>query len=136
MSNGGRRSPASLVRCPKTVVAVLAVGLLLAGCGDDDDSTEVASAPVSRAEFEEIGYDWPLDVDEGTVRCENVEAGDRVLQAATFTTDNGAVYALNGTAKSHVDAQDLEMIWSDDPDVDGLKVSVEDLLDRTLELCG
>lgn len=82
-----------------------------------------------------MGDEWPLTVDYGVVACESKTAGGMNLQIATLTAPDGTVYALNGTAKSHSDAADIEPIWADDPEVDGLKISIGPLIDHALTFC-
>ena len=53
---------------------------------------------VSRAEF---GEKWPLTVDEGELHCSRSKV--------TFTTTDGKVYAVNGTAKAEFPP--IDPIW-------------------------
>ena len=82
----------------------------------------------------DMGDEWPLTVDYGVVACEKHTAGQTVM-IATFTGPDGVEYALDGTAKSHTDAADIEPIWADDPEVEGLKISIGPLIDRALTFC-
>lgn len=84
---------------------------------------------------DDLGEDWPLTVDYGVVSCETFTAGGRDLQSATFTAPDGTEYALNGIARSYTDAEDVDPIWKDDPDMDGLKVDIGPLIDFGLTLC-
>lgn len=83
----------------------------------------------------DLGKEWPLTVDYGVVTCENKTAGGQALKIATFAAPDGKVFALNGTAKSHTDAADIEPIWAPDPDVAGLKIDIGPLIQHTLTLC-
>lgn len=83
----------------------------------------------------DLGTEWPLTVDYGVVACENKNAGGRALQIATFTSPDGTTYALNGTAKSHSDAANIDPIWTPDPDAQGLKIGIGPLIERALKLC-
>jgi Protein of unknown function (DUF2511) len=76
------------------------------------------SEEVSRAD---LGSDWPLTVDSGTLVCEG--AG-----SVTFTV-NGTTYAVNGLAEG----ADIDPIWADSGD--GLKKNIGPLIDRGLSLC-
>ena len=46
-------------------------------------------------------------------------------------------YAVNGTAKTRGDGEDVRAIWGDNPDTStgGPKVSIGDVLDAGLALC-
>lgn len=83
----------------------------------------------------DMGDEWPLTLDYGVVACENDTAGGQPLMIATFADPGGTLYALNGTAKSHTDAADIEPIWADDPEVEGLKISIGPLIDHALTFC-
>jgi len=62
------------------------------------------------------------------VRCEN---GAQVLFEAEGTT-----YAVNGTAMSQrPELPEIDEIWSDSPDVPGLKIDIAPVLDAGLALC-
>jgi hypothetical protein len=70
------------------------------------------------------GKAWPLTVPSGRVNCIPITAGSQKLVVATFVTDNGARYWLNGTAKARADdlgLRDIDTIWAEDPSVPGLK---------------
>lgn len=45
------------------------------------------------------------------------------------------MYALNGTAKSHMDAADIRPISAPDPEVAGLKIDMGPLIQHALTLC-
>lgn len=75
---------------------------------------------------------WPFAVDEIEIYCDGyTEIYGR--------TNNGKIYALNGSAKgaSHNNASvsRVEEIWLDDPDIPGLKISYGDFITKGLELC-
>lgn len=57
---------------------------------------------------DEVGNDWPLTVDHGTVRFE--PPGHVV-----FIAPDGTEYAVNGFAKTK-GYEDIAPIWRDDPD--------------------
>lgn len=105
-----------------TAAAAVAVSLL-AACGTGGEGT-----PVSREAFEGQGMTWPLTLDEGSVSC---EPGNRAL----FTDPQGATYALNGLSNGDGRWLDIEPIWAPDPEVDGLKVGIGDLIEEALKLC-
>ncbi|WP_394334220.1 DUF2511 domain-containing protein [Mycobacteroides abscessus] len=68
---------------------------------------------------------WPLTVSEGTLECNNM--------AVTFRTQDGATYAVNGTARSKHPG--LEPIWKPSPEVPGARVNIGPLLNAGLKLC-
>lgn len=78
-----------------------------------------------------VTYDWPLTVEQGTLRCE-------ANSAVIFQSPEGTKYALNGTATARADQRgyaDVDEIWRDNPDVPGLKVDIGGLISDGLELC-
>lgn len=83
----------------------------------------------------DFGEGWPLTVPYAIVDCENITAGGRQLQVASVEAPDGTVYTGNGTAKDHTDLPDIDPIWAQDPDVAGLKISIEPVLEAALELC-
>ena len=132
---------------------VVAVVLIAAAASQPDNTTETSSPPqttsietadttdqtttepeavddpahVSRAE---LGAEWPLTVDEGTLRCDGAkEAG-----AVFFETD-GRVYPVNGIARGRTNGPEIDEIWADDPDFAGAKKNIGILIERGLKLC-
>ena len=83
----------------------------MTACGGDDGQA------VSKDDMGE----WPLAVDKGRLSCEN-PGGPR--SAASSSPEDGTNYTVNGTAKSPADYPDVDEIWADDPDVDGLKINM------------
>ena len=116
-------------------------------CAADTPTTATSTTPppvVVPEEFKgkpglvtrtDLGEQWPLRVDYGVITCQNKILTDRVLPIALFTAPDGTVYALNGTAKSHTTAADIEPIWLPNPEVSGLKIDIGPLIDRALALC-
>lgn len=103
---------------------VLAAALLFAtaGCGGGGED----EGHVTR---KEMGKQWPLTVDEGTLACD----GENGVGAVTFTTEDGKEYAVNGTAKSQgYDA--IEPIWAKGEGAIPKK-DLTPLVDRGLKLC-
>ncbi|MCX8530899.1 DUF2511 domain-containing protein [Chryseobacterium luquanense] len=102
------------------------VFLLILSCG----------APSSRntLKFTKQDYvgEWPFSVDEIEVYC----SGYREIYGRT---NDGNVYALNGSAKgvSHNDPsiRKVEEIWLDDPKWNGLKISYGDFITQGLTIC-
>lgn len=113
------------MRRPSTrSVLTLAVPLaLLAGCSSaSDEQSEVVTKAV-------MGDDWPLSVDEGTLRCE----GSGGVGSVTIEVD-GTTYAVNGTAKGGGENKDIESIWAA-AETAGLKKDISPLIDKGLDLC-
>lgn len=100
-----------------------------AGSSDDDDGGGPAGGEVTRARaaVEASGAEWPLTVEDGTIRCEN---GGQV----TFE-GGGRKYAVNGTARGQTDLPDIDPIWADTGDGLGLKKNIGPIIDIGLELC-
>jgi hypothetical protein len=93
---------------------------MLTGCGGSESHGSVSKA--------DMGSDWPLTVDSGTLHCDAL--------AVTFEAPDGTEYALNGVARDQTDLPDIEPIWAPDPESGGgLKKSIGPLIDRGLELC-
>jgi hypothetical protein len=78
-----------------------------------------------------MGDDWPLTVDAGQLACN--------AQGHVTFASGGVTYAVNGTAKGAIangaPYQPIDTIWLDDPNVAGLKLSLQPLLDIGLSLC-
>lgn len=112
----------------KFYLAGLFAVVALAGCGGDTGSDPAAAASnEALMSADELGDDWPLTVDEGIVRCEG--AGEVYFEAA------GKTYAVNGMAIGMSDLPEIDPIWADDPEREGLKISVHPIIDRGLSLC-
>lgn len=79
-------------------ILLLAAGLT--GCNgmmnpDDypvDGPDRTATSNPQEVEASEFGHSWNLEVDHGTVSCEENSKGDPVLR---FTAPDGTVYSLN-----------------------------------------
>jgi len=104
---------------------VLAVAVLgpLAGCSSPSSEEEHNGSQYAELE----GWEWPLTVEWVSFRCPG--AGQLVIVA------DGEEYAGNGLAKS-AGYTDIDPIWRDDPDVEGLKVPIGDLIEWGNEECG
>lgn len=84
-------------------------------------------AHVSRAE---LGDEWPLTVEDGTLRCDGAkEAG------AVYFEANGRVYPVNGIARGRTDGPEIDEIWADDPAIPGAKKHIGVLIEHGLKLC-
>jgi hypothetical protein len=130
----------------RTVGALTAVVLMLAGCGteDRDEPDELATEeketvglaedtdPCPRDGNErEVNAQcidpWPLTEDSGTLRCEGPDAV--TIDAA------GNRWAVNGMASSHDLGDEIEPIWQENPEIEGTRVKIGGLIDAGLELC-
>ncbi|MEW1879425.1 DUF2511 domain-containing protein [Rhodococcus sp. NPDC080181] len=129
--------------------------LAIAGCSDSGDTaaptpeTTVRAAPITSttppvvaapttaeptARNQPAGLvsestwtgDWPFTVPQGVLMC---GAPDRV----TFSAD-GTMYAVNGSAKSTGEFEDLAAIWKDS-DFPGVKVDIGPMIQQGLALC-
>ena len=96
---------------------------------------------VTRSMF---GKEWPLTVNSGTLKC--LDYGGVV-----FISEEGIIYGVNGTAKTHgrsAGYANIENIWADDLETKkqlmeaGVsekyatsKISIGPLLDEGLKLC-
>lgn len=107
------------------VAAALSVALV-GGCTGGEGESEV-DGEVSAAIAAQEGFDWPLTVDSASYIC--AEGNAVAIEA------DGSIYALNGLAKGQ-GYLDLEPIWKDDPEFDGLKVAADGLTDYVLAQCG
>ena len=74
----------------------------------------------------QFGQNWPLLVGSGYVDCLPVST-------AVFKT-GGVTYALNGFAVSK-DYVDIDPIWKDHPELQGMKADIGPLIDAALALC-
>lgn len=130
-------------------LAIFGVLLLLLGAGcsggsgsDGGSSGEAASTEVTGASSgsneryvsqADYGDAWPLTLDGGMLRCEGPGA-------VSFTSSEGIVYSINGTAKAwsrtnNLAWKDIDTIWADDPSAGGRKMNVGPLVAGGLALC-
>lgn len=75
---------------------------------------------------------WPFSVNEVEVFC-------KPHSEVYCRTEDGTVYALNGSAKSaarnNSEVRDVEAIWLDNPDIPGTKIPYSDFISEGLKLC-
>ena len=105
--------------------------MLLAGCGSSSgdvggDSGGDEAGRVTRAD---MGTQWPLTVEEGTLACD----GKNGIGAVTFKAPDGKVYAVNGSAKTQGSA-DIEPIWATGEGAIP-KQDISPLIEKGLALC-
>jgi hypothetical protein len=121
-------------------VALLCVllAVLTAGCSGGSQQSEVATTtttgvPVERnVSSADLGDAWPLTVPGGTLRCEGPGA-------VSFMSDEGIVYAVNGTAtawsrRNNLAWSDIGSIHADDPAA-GRKMKLGPLIAAGVRLC-
>lgn len=94
--------------------------LTIGACGGDDEHE------VNPRIAEAIGWQWPLTVEEGTLRCEN--------DAVVFTDPDGNEWAVNGQAVT-VGYNEIDPIWLDNPDLDGAKLDIGPLISYGRQFC-
>lgn len=88
------------IRLSAAAGAAALLGLGLAGCNgmmnpEDfpvDGPTRTATSNPQDVTADDFGHSWNLDVDRGSVSCEENGKGDPVLR---FTAPDGTEYALN-----------------------------------------
>lgn len=77
-----------------------------------------------------MGDKWPLSIDEGTIVCDRT--------AILLRVPDGHLYAVNGTARSQVPKFgwiDVREITLPDPNIAGLIMNVQPIIDQGLTLC-
>lgn len=79
---------------------------------------------------EMLGDEWPLTVEEGTLRCD----GPAVAGAIFFEAE-GRWYPVNGIARGRSEGVEIDVIWADDPEIPGAKKHIGVLIERGLALC-
>jgi hypothetical protein len=91
-------------------------------CGCSDGS------PVG---FEDMRDRWPLTVPGGCLRCESRAGG---AHPVSFSHD-GRRYRVNGAAAADPRNAPIDPIWAPNPEIEGSKISIGDLIQRGLALC-
>ena len=115
----------------KKMAAAMMSAVLLASsaaCGEFAKTHELSK----QSFVDDYGYSeeyWPWSADDTTVECKD--------HNAVVMTIDGTTYPLNGMAKDWKYANgDLNNVWKDNPDVDGLKVDISDYNHIALGFCG
>jgi hypothetical protein len=113
------------------ICSVVALALSPSAATPMPAPAQPAATPTGYVTRETLGDDWPLTVDDGRLACN--------AQGHVTLASAGVTYAVNGTAKGAIESgapyQPIDTIWRDDPNVAGLKVSLQPLLDIGLSLC-
>lgn len=89
--------------------------------------TSIPRGYVSRAL---LGDAWPLSIDEGTIVCDRT--------AILLRAPDGRLYAVNGTARGQIPKLgwiDVREITLPDPNIAGLIMNVQPIIDQGLGLC-
>ncbi len=74
----------------------------------------------------EMGDDWPLIVEDGTIICSG---------ASILLRTNHGLFAVNGTARGQHKWKDIRDITKPDPNIAGLLMNVQPIIDRGLLVC-
>jgi hypothetical protein len=78
----------------------------------------------------DLGAEWPLTVESGTLRCRPFMSNLHILTIEV----GGTVYAVNGTAIGQGYA-DIEPIWAPNPKIPEAKINIGRLIDLAKSLC-
>lgn len=98
------------------ILSLIVAATVMVACGGGKE--------IHRSDY---GNDWPFTVSSGTLHCDR--------QMVWFEANGGRKYALNGTARTHLDgALPLEHIWRSRSN--GLKVNIGPMIREGLALCG
>lgn len=118
----------------KHLIFVGLTTLAIVGCSDPVDDTTLQSyeREVSAATFD---GDWPFASDKGVIGC--------IDSATYFDTGGGNTYALSGFSNVYSDNKNLgwlpvtpeQPFWLDNPELEGMKVSVSDMISNAMVLC-
>lgn len=77
-----------------------------------------------------MGTTWPLSIDEGVIVCDRT--------AILLRAPDDHLYAVNGTARGQIGKfgwLDIRDITLPDPNIKGLIMSVQPIIDQGLDLC-
>lgn len=82
--------------------------------------------PLSVVTHAEMGDAWPLIVEDGTIICSG---------ASILLRTNRGLFAVNGTARGQHKWKDIRDITKPDPNIAGLLMDVQPIIDRGLLVC-
>jgi len=118
----------------------VAAALAVAACdGASPPEPVPVGKPVTRAEFEQAGLKWPLNVDRGRVGCHGT--------ALWFRSEDGVTYGLNGVANGSGRYAEIEPIWVENAKLMGeiraaglpkgptIRVNIGDLINEASKVC-
>lgn len=80
----------------------------------------------------DFGAAWPFTVEEMHLSC---LPGNAVV---VMDSETGAMYPVNGAASSRAEQlalDPLDKVWRDNPEIEGLKISVGPVIEQGLKLC-
>lgn len=108
----------------KKILCILTFSFILISCSNDNKTLKF-----TKSNFE---GEWPFSVDEIEVYCNG-------YSEIYCKTNNGKVYALNGTAKgishNNPEISKIEEIWLDNPKFEGLKIPYSFFIEKGLKMC-
>ena len=90
---------------------------------------------------EKMGEEWPLTIERGYLHCKCVDRGVPFFQCVKGAVTihdplEGVTYSVNGVhAPQFVRATDIEPIRRTDPKDPSVKIDLDLLIERGLELC-
>lgn len=93
-------------------------------------TTLAASAGERVVKRSDLGTEWPLNVETGTLRCRPFMSNLHILTIEA----NGKVWAVNGTAKGQGYA-DIEPIWAPNPKIPEARINIGPLIELAKSLC-
>lgn len=121
-----------------TALIVAAIGT--AACdGAGSSEPDAIGKPVTKAEFEQAGLQWPLTVGRGRVGCDGM--------ALWFRSEDGVTYGLNGVANGSGRYAEIEPIWAENaklmgeiraaglPEGPTIRVNIGDLINEASKVC-
>lgn len=81
-----------------------------------------------------FGDDWPLTFEKATVSCVN---GRYAFVYDKATDDryplNG--FAIDGVKSGKLEGSDINTVWKDNPDYEGVKIPLDPVMDAATALC-
>ncbi|WP_421722554.1 DUF2511 domain-containing protein [Alloalcanivorax xenomutans] len=117
------------MRFVQVVISLLVVGGML-GCSDSDTAAPNGQVNPSMR-VTEVSFSngpWPFTFEAGEIQCQE-------RMGVALKTDDGALYALNGTGTG-VSLNSDSTVWKDNPEIPGTKVSLSSMINYALESCG
>lgn len=121
------------------------LGLVVIGCSDPEPTAQNISEPEPQSEViadneraisrDSYAGDWAFTDDSGVLGC---------IDSATYFDTGGDVYGLSGFSRVYSDKKGLgwlhvtpeQPFWLDDPDIEGAKISVGNMISDAMALCG
>lgn len=108
----------------KKIICLLTISIVMISCSNNENTLKF-----KKSDFE---GEWPFSVEEIEVYCEG-------YKEIYCKASNGKIYPLNGSAKSasrdNYKISDIQEIWLDNPEYEGLKISYSTFIEKGLKLC-